>query len=97
MKTASIAELKARLSEFLAAARRGEDVIVTDRGKPVARLTGLARAANQSEKLDRAVREGIVRPPSAVGLPPDFFTRARPNDPEGRVLRAVLEDREEGW
>jgi prevent-host-death family protein len=33
-----IRELKARLSSYVARARRGESVVVTDRGRPVARL-----------------------------------------------------------
>jgi prevent-host-death family protein len=33
-----IRELKARLSSYVARARRGETVVVTDRGRPVARL-----------------------------------------------------------
>jgi prevent-host-death family protein len=94
MKTASVAELKARLSEFLAAARRGEDVIVTDRGKPVARLTALSGVEHMSERLAQAIRDGVVRPPTAK-LPSDFFTRPRPKDPEGRSLQAIVEEREE--
>ena len=33
-----IRELKARLSSYVARVRRGETVVVTDRGRPVARL-----------------------------------------------------------
>lgn len=94
MKTASVAELKARLSEFLAFAKRGEDVIVTDRGKPVARLTGLMGADQQSERLQQAIRDGMIRPPTAA-LPADFWKRPRPKDPEGLVLLALLEERED--
>ena len=38
MKTTRIAELKARLSHFVALARRGERVVVYDRDTPVAEL-----------------------------------------------------------
>jgi prevent-host-death family protein len=38
MKRANVSELKARLSSYLAAVRRGETVIVCDRQTPVARL-----------------------------------------------------------
>ncbi len=38
MKQAHIAELKARLSEYLRAVRRGESVTVLDRETPVARI-----------------------------------------------------------
>lgn len=38
MKRVMISELKAHLSEYIAAARRGETVIVCDRHTPVAKL-----------------------------------------------------------
>lgn len=38
MKRVKISELKARLSSYLAAVRRGETVVVTDRVTPVALL-----------------------------------------------------------
>jgi len=37
-RTVSVAEAKARLSELIAAAEAGEDVIITKRGKAVVRL-----------------------------------------------------------
>lgn len=41
MKEASISELKAHLSEYLAAVRAGDTVIVRDRRTPIARLSPL--------------------------------------------------------
>lgn len=39
MKTASVAEAKAHLSELLGKVASGEEVVITRRGKPVGRLT----------------------------------------------------------
>ena len=96
MKRASVAELKARLSEFLAAVKRGEDVIVTDRGVPVARITGLGASARSSARLQELVRTGAVSPPRRR-LPRDFFDTPVGDDAQGHVVQAVLEDRAEGW
>jgi len=96
MKKASVAELKSRLSEFLAAVKRGEDVIVTERGRPVARLTGLAGGAGLDARMSELVRAGLVKPPQRR-LPRDFLRQAAPADPEGKLLEAVRSDREEGW
>src|SRR3546814_7087981 len=41
MKTVSLAEAKAQLSELLTRAAEGETVCITRRGKPVARLTAV--------------------------------------------------------
>jgi len=36
-----IRELKLRLSHYIAEARRGEPIVITDRGKPVARIQSI--------------------------------------------------------
>jgi prevent-host-death family protein len=38
MKRAKVAELKARLSEYLASVRAGDTVVVCDRSTPIARI-----------------------------------------------------------
>jgi len=54
MRRASIAALKARLSECVDAAKAGEEVIVTDRNKPVARLglVVLDRRLHEAARLE---------------------------------------------
>jgi prevent-host-death family protein len=42
MKKVRVAELKARLSEYLRAARRGHEVTVFDRDQPIAKLVPYA-------------------------------------------------------
>ena len=96
MKRASIAELKARLSEFVAAARRGEDVLITDRGRPVARLAPLRASDGEEDRIAALVRAGVLNPPRGK-LPRDFLTRALPTDPKGKLRKAVLDERSEGW
>jgi len=60
--TASIADVKARLSEYLRRVKAGHEVIVTDRGVPVARLTGLEVAERRATRRDRLARAGAIRP-----------------------------------
>ncbi len=95
MKRASIASLKARLSEFLDSVKAGEEVIVTERGRPVARLTPISGGERREVHLNRLIRAGLVRPPLKK-LPRDFWDRPWPKDPEGRALAALVEDREQG-
>ncbi|MGH7476968.1 MAG: type II toxin-antitoxin system Phd/YefM family antitoxin [Longimicrobiales bacterium] len=92
MRTTSIAELKARLSHYLRLVRRGEEIVVTDRGRPVARLGPIAAGTGLDERVRRLVAEGLARPPSGE-LPRDFWKRPRPLDPQGRSLTALLEER----
>lgn len=48
MKTASISELKARLSAYVDAVREGEEVLVTDRGRPIARIGPVRGAGHEA-------------------------------------------------
>lgn len=43
-RTVSVAEAKAHLSELIAAAEAGEDVVLTRRGEPVATISPLPRS-----------------------------------------------------
>jgi prevent-host-death family protein len=51
-----IRALRDRLSEFVDLVRAGEELVVTDRGRAVARLVPV----DHERTLDRLVREGLV-------------------------------------
>lgn len=94
-RRASIAELKARLSEYVAMAKNGDDVLITERGRPVAKLVPLSGELAEEGRLAELVRGGLVRPPR-TRLTARFLRERRPPDPEGRSLQSVLEERVEG-
>ncbi|TFH66284.1 MAG: type II toxin-antitoxin system prevent-host-death family antitoxin [Gemmatimonadales bacterium] len=91
----SVGRLKARLSEYLRRAKAGEGVLVTDRGRPVARLVGLESDRALEGRAAELVRSGLAQRP-LQSLDADFLQQPRPEDPEGRSLEAVLEERAEG-
>jgi prevent-host-death family protein len=95
MVRVSISSLKARLSDYVKLVRNGEEVVVTDRGIPVARIVPLDSARWVKTRVMELVESGLARPPSSP-LPKDFWKRPRPSDPDGRVLDALLEERSEG-
>jgi prevent-host-death family protein len=90
--TTSVARLKASLSEVLARVKAGQEVIVTERGRPVARLQAYE---TEEAVLDALVRAGLVRLP-ARRLPAGFWARKRPADKAAAVVAALLAEREEG-
>ena len=73
MREAKIAELKAKLSAFLAAVRKGETVVVYDRATPIARITPYEESDDFSviEAVDHA-REArklkAIKPLKAVNV-----------------------------
>lgn len=93
MTTTGIADLKARLSEYLAKVRTGDEVVITDRGTPIARIVPLTKAGSEWRDLERA---GLLRRP-ARSMDEDFLARSRPGDPEASVRQALAEEREGGW
>jgi prevent-host-death family protein len=95
MKTAPVSELKARLSEYLNQVKAGMEVLITDRGKPVARLVPILRSKDLKESLVRMEKQGLIKLGSGK-LPKDFWRMDRPDDPQGLVLKALLEEREAG-
>lgn len=93
MKKASISILKAHLSRYVDAVKSGEEIIVTERGRPVARLSGLDPSAHPEGRTALLVREGRMRGPGGGAPPPDG---GGPRDPDGRSLAFLLEERAEG-
>ena len=93
-KTATVSQLKASLSKYLRRVKAGEEVVVTERGHPVAKLVPVGRGVEAlAEQLQRMVREGRVRLGSGQ-LGKVFWDLPRPADPKGLVLKALLEERE---
>jgi prevent-host-death family protein len=96
----TIRKLKAHLSEYLRRALMGEEVVVTLRGKPVARITPVvdANAANTLEELEK---EALARLDAMPWMSPGDGGRVRGSDrripwpvDEKPLSQQVMEDRE---
>jgi prevent-host-death family protein len=62
MRTVKISDLKARLSAHLQFVRDGEELLVCDRNKPVARIVPYS-AEDEPERERRLIARGIMTPP----------------------------------
>ncbi len=60
MTVASVTELKANLSSYLRRVKRGDEIDVLERGRPIARL--LPAVDDSDGDLDRLVSLGLVTP-----------------------------------
>jgi prevent-host-death family protein len=83
MKQVRIAELKARLSEYLRAVRRGETISVLDRETPVAQIVPVR---------DRSALR--VRKPAAGTPPPSRVPLPKPLRITLDVVELLLEERQ---
>ena len=61
----AVSELRAHLSRWIDAARDGDDVVITDRGTPVARIVGL----DATSVIDRLSADGVISRPARSGRP----------------------------
>jgi prevent-host-death family protein len=80
MSQHSIAETKDKLSELIGRAERGEEVVITRHGKPVAKLSGLAEKPAPKRITKEAIawldahRVGTIMPDEDAGT---FVSRMR--------------------
>ncbi|MCY3709345.1 MAG: type II toxin-antitoxin system prevent-host-death family antitoxin [Caldilineaceae bacterium] len=101
MQTTSITHLKNSLSAYLRNVKAGEEVLITDRGRPIARLVPVTRSESMEERLsieehlEDLERRGLLRRGTGK-LPEGFWDMPRMEDPEGLVLKGLLQEREEG-
>jgi prevent-host-death family protein len=80
-----VRELRAQLSRHLKRVAAGEEIVVTERGRPVARIT----SANERSKLDELIASGLIEPaPSRTGWLPPKRLKAK-----GSVSELVSEQR----
>ncbi|HMJ76242.1 MAG TPA: type II toxin-antitoxin system prevent-host-death family antitoxin [Iamia sp.] len=61
-----IRDLRNNLSRYLDEVREGAEIVVTDRGKPVARLTGLDERRSRLQDL---IDQGLATPPKNPAAP----------------------------
>ena len=98
MRTASVSETKAKLSALLDLVKAGEEVTITDRGRPVARLvpaTGGSKSDDEAARLQRLERAGLIRRPKET-LDVEAFLAEPKIDLGGGVVEQLIEDRRSG-
>lgn len=97
MKYVAISELKALLSEYLVKVRAGEELIITSRGKPIAKIIPIEKYEfNFSAILSELEKAGLVKKGKGK-IEPNFWKILRPKDKEGRILKEFLtKEREQG-
>lgn len=83
MTEIGIGELRNHLSHYLERVRAGEDVVVTDCGRAVARV----QSTSGERTIDRLIREGPMKPAKQRVRSVSRVVRG-PGNPGGRSLRS---------
>ncbi len=95
MKTTTVSQLKMSLSAILRQVKTSEEVLITEHGRPIARLLPITNTVSLSEHLQEMEKRGLLKR-GEKPLPADFWDLPRPADPRGTVRSAVLREREQG-
>jgi prevent-host-death family protein len=85
MRTVNISDLKARLSAHIQLVRDGEEVLVCDRNKPVARIVPCL-LDDQPERERQLIARGVLAPPLKKRISPVSWPQ-----PPGAVSDEVIE------
>jgi prevent-host-death family protein len=88
MAEVGVAQLRRELKDWVDRARAGDEIVITERGRPVARLSGI----DVAPLLDRLAEEGRLGAPPLAPRPP---ARGRPRAATtGDVADLVVAERD---
>ena len=96
MQTTTVSQLKMSISACLRQVKGGEELLITEHGRPVARLLPVADIASLPEHMAEMEKRGLLKR-AGKSLPKNFWNLPRPADPDAAVRSAVSQEREEGW
>jgi len=87
-------EANQRFSKAIKAVREGKEVILTERGRPIAVIKPIKGEDAQEAALQSMADEGLIRPASRKGPMPR--PRWRPVKVQGKPLsQTIIDDRED--
>lgn len=78
----AVSELRAHLSDYLDRVREGAEVVITDRGMPIARLLGVTATTT----LERLTADGIIARSAAPRPRASSQPRPRPRRPIADIV-----------
>jgi prevent-host-death family protein len=93
VRSTNIADLRNRLTQYLKEVRAGQEIIVRDRNRPIAKIVPLA-IDDEGAEDEALVAAGLMRKAERP-LPPSFWKTRRPSVTRRAAAAAVRDDREE--
>lgn len=79
-------EANQRFSKAVKAVRSGEEVVLTDRGQPIAVIKPLRAGGRQEDAIRRMVAAGLLRPAARPGPMPPFRARSIRGHPISQTI-----------
>jgi prevent-host-death family protein len=93
MRSTNIADLRNRLTQYLQEVRAGEEIVVRDRQRPIAKIVPFSVDGDPAEDA-ALVAAGLMRKGSGR-IAPSFWKAQRPRVTPEQAIAAVTADRNE--
>ncbi len=93
MRSTNIADLRNRLTQYLREVRAGEEIVVRDRQRPIAKIVPFTVDDDDADDV-ALVASGLMRKGSGT-LPPSFWRARRSRVTLRAAVAAVSADRRE--
>ena len=93
MRSTHIADLRNRLTHYLREVRAGEELIVRDRQRPIAKI--IPFTVDEADADEAALIAGGLMRRGSGALPPSFWTARRPRVAWRDAAAAVRADRDD--
>ncbi len=90
----TVTDLENNLGRVLGRVRRGEEIVVSDRSVPIAKIVPIAKPVDVDAEEARLIAAGLVRPPRGP-LPSSFFRSRGPRVKDGDLVEALRAERDE--
>ena len=95
MRSVKLSELKKNLDEFLNEVRQGEELVIRDRNRPIAKLVPLQSPDDEEARMEALVAAGKIRRPQRDSFPESFWEEDGPRVSLEKIVAAVMADRDE--
>ncbi len=89
-----IKEIRDHFTLYLKRVKMGEDIIVTERGRPIAIIRPIPEETGLEERLESASLEGLIRLPQKkenISLHKKLQLKGKP------LTDIIIDEREKGW
>ena len=93
MRSTNIADLRNRLTHYLREVRAGEEIVVRDRQRPIAKIVPFT--VDDGEAEDAALVAGGLMRKGSGAVPPSFWKARRPRITLRKAAAAVRADRDD--
>ena len=93
MKSVGLRELNQRFSRYIKVVKAGEEVLITERGQPVAIIKPIVRTANLATKIRQLEAQGLLTPPRLKGSPKPHLPVPLPGQGLAETVSVMRDER----